>query len=104
MLRYIIRRLLWAVVLLIAVIAITFGLFYLLPNVGPGRAPRRAATRRPRSSPRSRTASATDKPIYTQFWDYFKRLVFHLDLGFSYQKRRFGQEPDPRSAARDDSL
>ena len=35
MLQYIVRRLLWGVVLLIAVTAITFVLFYLLPNVDP---------------------------------------------------------------------
>jgi peptide/nickel transport system permease protein len=27
----------------------------------------------------------TDKPVYTQFWNYIKRLVLHFDLGFSYQ-------------------
>ena len=35
MLQYIVRRLLWGVVLLVAVMAITFVLFYLLPNVDP---------------------------------------------------------------------
>ena len=35
MIRYIIRRLLWGVVLLLAVIMITFIVFFLLPSVNP---------------------------------------------------------------------
>jgi peptide/nickel transport system permease protein len=83
MIQYIIRRLLWGVVLLIAVIAITFVLFYLLPNVDPAvlRAGRN-------SSPKIISEIAhnlgTDKPVYEQFWDYMKRLVLHLDFGYSY--------------------
>ncbi len=84
MLRYIIRRLLWAVVLLIAVIAITFGLFYLLPNVDPA-ALRAGKNTSPKVLANIAHSLGTDKPVYTQFWIYFKHLVFHFDLGFSYQ-------------------
>ena len=56
MIQYIIRRLLWGVVLLIAVIAITFVLFYLLPNVDPAvlRAGRNSS---PEDHPRDRAQS-----------------------------------------------
>jgi peptide/nickel transport system permease protein len=82
-LQYIIRRALWGIVLLIAVIAITFAIFYLIPNVDP------AVLRAGRNSdPKTIAAIAhqlgTDKPVYTQFWIYLKRLVLHFDLGFSF--------------------
>jgi len=81
--RYIIRRLLWGVVLLVAVIMITFILFFLLPSVNPavlraGRTPSQAVIKEIAHD------LGTDKPIYTQFWLYMKRLVFHFDLGYSY--------------------
>jgi peptide/nickel transport system permease protein len=83
MLQYIIRRLLWGVVLLIAVMAITFVIFYLLPNVDPAvlRAGRNSS---PKIIQEISHNLGTDKPIYTQFWLYMKRLVLHFDLGYSY--------------------
>ncbi len=83
MIRYIIRRLLWGIVLLVAVIMITFIVFYLLPNVNPavlraGRTPSQAVIKEIAHD------LGTDKPVYTQFWLYMKRLVFHFDLGYSY--------------------
>ncbi len=82
MLQYIIRRLLWGVVLVIAVIAITFVLFYLLPNVNPAvlRAGRNSS---PKVIAEIAHNLGTDKPVYTQFWNYLKNLV-HFNLGFSY--------------------
>jgi peptide/nickel transport system permease protein len=84
MLQYIVRRLLWGVVLLIAVIAITFVLFYLLPNVDPAvlRAGRNSS---PKIIAEIAHNLGTDKPLYTQFWDYMKNLVLHFNLGFSYE-------------------
>jgi peptide/nickel transport system permease protein len=81
--RYIIRRLLWGIVLLVAVIMITFIIFYLLPNVNPavlraGRTPSQAVIKNIAHD------LGTDRPVYTQFWLYMKRLVFHFDLGYSY--------------------
>ncbi len=83
MLQYILRRILWGVVLLIAVIAITFVIFYLLPNVDPAvlRAGRNSS---PKIIHEIADQLGTDKPLYTQFWLYMKRLVLHLDLGYSY--------------------
>jgi peptide/nickel transport system permease protein len=83
MLQYIVRRILWGIVLLIAVIAITFVLFYLLPNVDPAvlRAGRNSS---PRIIHEIAHNLGTDQPVYTQFWNYLQRLVLHFDLGFSY--------------------
>ena len=83
MLRYIIRRLLWGVILLLAVIAITFVLFYLLPNVNPAilRAGRNSS---PKVIAEIAHDLGTDRPLPTQFWDYLTHLL-HGNLGFSYQ-------------------
>ena len=83
MIQYIVRRLLWGVVLLIAVTAITFVLFYLFPNVDPAvlRAGRNTS---PKIIHEIAHNLGTDQPIYTQFWRYLKNLVLHFDLGYSY--------------------
>ena len=83
MIRYIIRRLLWGIVLLVAVIMITFIVFFLLPSVNPavlraGRTPSQAVIKEIAND------LGTNKPIYTQFWLYMERLVFHFNLGYSY--------------------
>jgi peptide/nickel transport system permease protein len=83
MLRYIIRRLLWGVVLLFAVALITFMLFYLLPNVNPAVL-RAGRTTSPRIIAEIAHDLGTDKPFYTQFWIYIKNLVLHFNLGYSY--------------------
>jgi peptide/nickel transport system permease protein len=83
MLQYIVRRILWGIVLLIAVIAITFALFYLLPNVDPAvlRAGRNSS---PKIIAEISHNLGTDRPIYQQFWDYLKNIVLHFNLGYSY--------------------
>ena len=83
MLRYIIRRLLWGVVLLFAVIAITFIVFYLLPNVNPAEL-RAGRNSNPRIIAEIAHDLGTDRPVYVQLWDYIKQLIFHGSLGYSY--------------------
>ncbi len=83
MIRYIIRRLLWAIVLLILVSALTFLFFYLFPSVSPavlraGRSPN------PRVVAEISRALGLNKPVYTQFFDYLKNIFFHFNLGYSY--------------------
>ena len=82
--RYIIRRLLWAVVLVVLVIVLTFAIFYLLPSADPAqlRAGRNATAQ---NIAEIRHNLGLDKAIYVQFWDYLKALVLHFDLGYSYQ-------------------
>jgi peptide/nickel transport system permease protein len=90
MLRYIVRRLLWMVVLLFLVSALTFVIFYVLPSGDP--ALRRAG---PRASP-ARVASVRhqlglDKPVLSWPWKesqmrrYYSDLVLHQDLGRSFR-------------------
>ena len=84
MTRYIARRLLWMVVLLAAVSAITFIVFYALPSADPAvlRAGRRP---NPKLIEQVRHHLGLNKPWYVQYWRYIKRLVLHFDLGYSYQ-------------------
>jgi peptide/nickel transport system permease protein len=84
MARYVARRILWGVFLLIVVSAITFLIFYAFPSADPAalRAGRQAT---PALIAEIRHNLGLDKPLYDQFWVYMKGLVLHFDLGFSYQ-------------------
>jgi peptide/nickel transport system permease protein len=84
MTKYIIRRLLWVIVLLFGVSFITFLIFYLLPTANPallraGHQPTAALLK----SIEHRLG--LDKPWYVQYFDYMKALVLHFDFGYSYQ-------------------
>jgi peptide/nickel transport system permease protein len=84
MFRYIVRRLLWMVVLLALISAITFLIFYALPSADPAqlRAGRSAS---PELIQQIRHTLGLDKPIYVQYWRYMKAVVLHFDFGYSYQ-------------------
>src|SRR4051794_3007067 len=84
MVRYIIRRLLWVVVLLFLVSFITFLIFYALPSADPatlraGRQPN------PELVEQIRHNLGLDKSLPHQYFDYMKALVLHFDFGYSYQ-------------------
>jgi peptide/nickel transport system permease protein len=84
MTRYIIRRLLWVVVLLIGVSFLTFIIFYLLPSANPallraGHSPSPALVKQISHQ------LGLDKPWYTQYFRYMKALVLHFNFGYSYQ-------------------
>ena len=93
MLAYIARRLAWMVVLLFAVSAITFVVFYVLPSGDP--AIKRAG---PRASPERleavRRQYGLDKPKVALPWNdsqvrrYYEDLVLHGDLGTSQRLDR----------------
>ena len=90
MLRYVARRLLWVVVALFAISAITFAIFFLLPAGDPAK---RAAGTKP--SPDRveavRRRLGLDKPAIAVPWEdsqirrYYDRLLLHGDLGHSYE-------------------
>jgi peptide/nickel transport system permease protein len=84
LIRYIIRRLLWVIVLLFLVSFITFVIFYLLPTADPA-ALRAGRQPNPDLVEQIRHNLGLDKPWYQQYFDYMKRLVFHFDFGYSYQ-------------------
>lgn len=82
--RYIIRRLLWVIVLLIVVSAVTFIVFYELPSADPavlraGRSPNPALIASIRHN------LGLDRPIYVQYWLYMKGVILHFNFGYSYQ-------------------
>jgi peptide/nickel transport system permease protein len=84
MIPYIIRRLLWAILLLFVVSFITFVMFVLLPSADPAllRAGRNPS---PEVVQAIRENLGLDKPWYAQYWFYIRDLVFHFDFGYSYQ-------------------
>src|SRR4051795_12315049 len=84
MLAYIIRRLLWVVLLLFVVSALTFVIFYLLPSADPA-ALRAGRQPNPQLVEEIRHNLGLDKPWYEQYFDYMKNLVLHFDFGYSYQ-------------------
>jgi peptide/nickel transport system permease protein len=82
--RYIVRRLLWVVVLLFLVSLLTFVVFYALPTADPaqlraGRQPNPALVEQIRHN------LGLDKPWYEQYYRYMRDLVLHFDLGRSYE-------------------
>jgi peptide/nickel transport system permease protein len=84
--RYIIRRLLWAVVLFIAVTLVTYVIFFLIPADPARLVAGKAAT--PADIERAAKFLGTDQPVYVQYWKFLKRLVVDRDLGTSFSTRQ----------------
>jgi peptide/nickel transport system permease protein len=84
MLAYIIRRLLWVVLLLFVVSALTFIIFYLLPSADPAQL-RAGRQPDPQLVEQIRHNLGLDKPWYQQYFDYMKQVFLHFDFGYSYQ-------------------
>ena len=83
MTRYIIRRLLWGVVLLVLVLALLFVLFRVLPTADPARI-RAGRTQNPKIIAEIRHNLGLDKSLLEQFWIYLKGIFLHFDLGYRY--------------------
>lgn len=83
MLRYIIRRILWGIVLLILVCALTFIVFTVFPTANPAvlRAGRNAS---PAVIHHITIELGLNHPVWVQFWDYLKNIFFHFNFGYSY--------------------
>jgi peptide/nickel transport system permease protein len=83
MARFLVRRCLWGVVLLVLVSAATFAIFYLLPSADPAvlRAGRGAT---PQTIAAVRHDLGLDRPVTAQYWHFLTQLVLHFDLGYSY--------------------
>jgi peptide/nickel transport system permease protein len=83
MIRYVIRRILWGIVVLIAVSALTFLFFRIFPTGNPavlraGRDPQ------PKLIKEIERVLGLNKSLPTQFWDYMKEIFFHFKFGYSY--------------------
>src|SRR3954462_786735 len=88
MLRYFIRRLLWACVLFIAVTLVTFMIFFVVPQ-DPARqvcGQRATAT----CIERARHFLGLDQPMIVQYGRFLDRLVVHQSLGRSFTNRQDG--------------
>src|SRR5215208_2607647 len=86
MVQYLIRRLLWACVLFIALTAVTYVIFFIIP-ADPAR---QACGQRATEECISRAAHflGTDQPVYVQYGKFMKRLVIDQDLGRSFTNRQ----------------
>jgi peptide/nickel transport system permease protein len=80
---YIIRRILWGILLLILVSALTFLLFSVFPSADPAqlRAGRNAS---PAIIAHIRAELGLNKPLIVQFWVYMKRIFLHFNFGYSF--------------------
>jgi peptide/nickel transport system permease protein len=81
--RYIARRILWGVALLVVVSALTFLFFNVFPTANPAQL-RAGRNPNPRTVAYIARELGLDRPLYTQFYDYVKGVLLHLDLGYSY--------------------
>jgi peptide/nickel transport system permease protein len=81
---YIIRRLLWCIVLLFVVSALTFVIFYVLPSADPAQL-RAGRQPNPQLVEQIRHNLGLDRPLIVQYGDYMQRVFLHFDFGFSYQ-------------------
>ena len=84
MVTFIIRRLLWMVVLLLVISFLTFLIFYTLPSADPALL-RAGKQPTPELVATIRKQLGLDQPFYIQYLKYLQRLVFHFDFGYSYQ-------------------
>ncbi len=83
MTQYIIRRILWGILLLVVVCALTFVFFRVIPTGNPavlraGRDPQ------PHLIKEIEKVLGLDKPLIVQFWDYLKEVLFHFKFGYSW--------------------
>lgn len=83
MARFLVRRLLWGVVLLVLVSAATFLIFFELPSSDPAQL-RAGARASPQTIAAVRHDLGLDQPVWEQFWHFLTRLFLHFDLGYSY--------------------
>src|ERR671930_37539 len=86
MLRYLVRRMLWAVVLFVAVTLVAYVLFFLIPNNPARLVAGQAATNA--EVKRAEHFLGTDRPFYVQYAKFLDRLVIPQDLGFSFANRQ----------------
>jgi peptide/nickel transport system permease protein len=85
-LQYLIRRLLWAVVLFVAVTAVTYVIFFIIPADPARQACGQRATQE--CIERAAHFLGTDRPVYVQYGKFMKRLVLEQNLGRSFTNRQ----------------
>jgi peptide/nickel transport system permease protein len=85
-LQYLIRRILWACVLFVAITIVAYVIFFIIP-VDPAKLAcgQRASDACIRNA---QHALGLDKPVYEQYGRFLWKLVAHHDLGKSYTNRQ----------------
>jgi peptide/nickel transport system permease protein len=84
--RYLIRRLIWAVVLFVVITLVTFVIFFIIP-VDPAK--QACGQRATETCIKLATKEfGLDKPLLQQYLLFMERLVIHQDLGRSYVTRQ----------------
>jgi peptide/nickel transport system permease protein len=80
---YIVRRILWGIVLILLVSALTFVFFNVFPSADPAqlRAGRNAS---PAIIHYIRHELGLDKSVPVQFFNYMKNIFLHFNFGFSF--------------------
>jgi peptide/nickel transport system permease protein len=84
--QYLVRRILWAIVLFLTITVVAYVIFFIIPAD-----PAKLACGQRASPECIRNASQNlglDKPVYVQYWKFLTRLVVHQDLGKSYFNRQ----------------
>jgi peptide/nickel transport system permease protein len=84
MLAYIVRRVLWVIVLLFVVSALTFVIFFVLPSADPAQL-RAGRQPNPQLVEQIRHNLGLDRPKIVQYGEYMKQVFLHFDFGYSYQ-------------------
>jgi peptide/nickel transport system permease protein len=83
MVRYLIRRILWAALLFIIITFVTFVIFFMGPN-DPARAQCGGDQAQPACLKLVTEKYGLNRPLYIQYAKFFDRLVIHQSLGTSY--------------------
>jgi len=86
MVRYLIRRLIWAVVLFFAVTVVSYILFFIIPANPAKQACGQACSKA--DVDRVAHNLGTDRPVYYQYYKFVKNLIWDQSLGFSYFTRQ----------------
>jgi peptide/nickel transport system permease protein len=86
MTRYLIRRVLWSVVLFLVVTFVTYVIFFLVPAHPERAVAGRNAT--PADIKRAAHFIGVDRPVYVQYARFLRRLVIDRSLGFSFATRQ----------------
>ena len=82
MFRYLVRRLLWAILLFIVITFVTFVIFFIAPN-NPARALLRGEDAKAQCLEAATEKYHFDDPVPLQYFNFLKRLVIDRSLGQS---------------------
>ena len=85
MLQYLVRRVLWSLVLFLAVTLVTYVIFFLVPANPARQAAGQAAT--PERVAEVEKFLGLNDPVYVQYWKFLKRLILDGSLGQSFVDR-----------------